>query len=115
MAVSNTHGLIHTEFRDGGTFGAVFINFLEQVSVRLGDMPITFVLDNAPDHRGARNAVLHAQLALWFLSPYNPFLNIVENDLNAWKAVFKAEAGVHILESALPRKTRLLSSNLMSS
>ena len=31
MAVSNTRGLIHTEFRDGGTTGAVFIQFLEQV------------------------------------------------------------------------------------
>ena len=44
MAVSNTRGLIHTEFLDGGTNGAVFVNFLEEVSMRLGDMPATFYL-----------------------------------------------------------------------
>ena len=41
MAISNTRGLIHTEFRDGGT----------------------------TCHWGVRNAVLHAQHVLRFLAP----------------------------------------------
>ena len=108
MAVSNTRGLIHTEFRDGGTNGAVFVNFLEEVSMRLGDMPATFVFDNAPCHRGARNAVLYAQHVLRFLPPYSPFLNIVENAWSAWKAALKAElaeARAHIIE--MPFQERL--------
>ena len=111
MAISNTRGLIHTEFRDGGTTGAVFINFLEQVSVRLGNMPATFVFDNAPCHRGARNAVLHAQHVLRFLPPYSPLLNIVENAWSAWKAAFKAqlaESRASILEMAFQERLAAL-------
>ena len=76
--------------------------------MRLGNVPATIVFDNAPCHRGARNAVLHGQHVLRFLPPYSPFLNIVENAWSAWKAAFKAqlaESRAHILE--MPFQERL--------
>ena len=91
LTISNMRGVLHREFREGGTRGEHFVNFITTAAELAGDAAVaTFVLDNAPCHRAARNADIGNHV-IRFLPAYSPMLNIVENAWASWKAAFKRE------------------------
>ena len=90
LAISNIRGVIHHEFRAGGTRIDNFNAFITRAAELVGDAAATFVLDNAPCHRGVRNAAIGNHVVR-FLPAYSPMLNIVENAWSSWKAAFKQE------------------------
>ena len=89
IAVSNTRGLLHSETVQGGFNSERFNTFLTRASEAAGMQRATFIFDNAPCHRRAREANLFALHQFRFLPPYSPFLNLAENAFSAWKAAVK--------------------------
>ena len=83
-------GIIHCEFRAGGTRVDHFNNFLTRAAELTGNVAATFVLDNAFCHRRARNVDIENN-DVRFLAAYSPMLNIAENAWSAWKPAFKRQ------------------------
>lgn len=89
LAVSSQRGLIHHTMREGGVDMVRFNTFLSEASTAAGDGRITFLFDNAPCHRRAGEAVVHAHHVIRYLPAYSPFLNVAENCFAAWKAAVR--------------------------
>lgn len=109
FAVSNTRGLVHHSFKEGGYRTTDFVQFLEQTSHLVTDRTVVFIFDNAPSHAGARNASLQPNHSYRFQPPYSPFFNLCEGSFSIWKAAFKREMAQvrdHILEE--PHDHRLV-------
>ena len=99
LAVSNTRGLVHHTFRQGGMNGESFVDFLQDLSVRCAP-DSAFIFDNAPAHRragGVNGPRLQDEQSVHYLPPYSPMLNIVENAISCFKATLKRS-----LEEARP-------------
>ena len=74
----------------GGMNAQRFSDFLREARQRPNaDEHIVFIFDGAPAHRNLENP--HENTELKKLSPYSPFLNIVEQAISALKAGIKAD------------------------
>jgi len=90
LAVSPTTGLVfHSEF-PGGMTGQRYNDFLTQARLNLDpNEHVIFIYDGAPAHNNP--AIPGPNSELKKLSPYSPFLNIVEQSISALKAAIKAD------------------------
>ena len=88
LAVSSQRGRIYHSIHDRGTTAEVFNAFQENLLQHIQpNEAVTLLLDNAPCHRRAEEAVAqHEHVSLRFLPAYSPFLNIAENCFSVWKA-----------------------------
>jgi len=110
MVISTTRGILHSEFRNGGTHADHFNAFLAATVELAGNVRATFVMDNAPCHRRTRQVDI-GNNAVRFLPAYSPILNIVENAWSAWKAAFKqqlAEVRPQLLEQQHEQRVAIL-------
>ena len=90
MAISPINGLVFSSATVGGMNAERFNNFLAQARTNLDpDEPVIFVYDGAPAHRNPTIPVPNTELKM--LSPYSPFLNIVEQAISSLKAAIKAD------------------------
>jgi transposase len=85
---------------DGPINGHSFLAYVEQVllpTLRPGDV---VVMDNLGSHKGAkvRQAIRKAGAKLFFLPPYSPDLNPIENAFAKLKALLK-KAGKRTVEA----------------
>jgi transposase len=79
---------------DGPMTGEWFLAYVEQVLVpelRPGDVVI---LDNLPAHKGVavRAAIEAAGARMWFLPPYSPDFNPIENAFSKLKSILRKAA-----------------------
>ena len=88
LAISKVRDIIHCELQADGTRMEHFNNFLTRAAELIGNVAATFVLDNVPCHRRARNVNI-GNNRIRFLPAYSPMLNIAENAWSEWKAAFK--------------------------
>ncbi|XP_074608680.1 uncharacterized protein LOC141863090 [Acropora palmata] len=90
LVISPTNGLVfHSAFL-GGMTGQRFNDFLTQARLNLDpNEHVIFIYDGAPAHNNP--AIPGPNSELKKLSPYSPFLNIVEKAINALKAAIKAD------------------------
>lgn len=75
MALS-LEGVIYHEFVTESMNRERFQLFLDNLSATLGDTQCTFLMDNAPVHKGVQTAFQSHELR--YLPPYSPFLNPIE-------------------------------------
>jgi transposase len=77
------NGVLHTRICQGSTDGELFADFIKELSPMCGRWPepnSVLVMDNASFHQGASIKELcdEAGVMLFFLSPYSPDLNPIE-------------------------------------
>ena len=111
FAVSNVHGLIHHDFKEGGYRHEDFNEFLSVCSQILAGRPIMFIFDNAPTHRSHEMVHLQDGHQAMFQPPYSPFLNICEGCFSIWKAQFKrhmAEIRHQLLNETHQRRSAIM-------
>jgi len=95
FGVSNQRGLVHHIYFEGGMKAEKFVRFLEDVSRIVGNVPATFLFDNARSHVRATKPVeengpsLLPQHSVKHLPPYSPMLSCVEHAISAYKAELK--------------------------
>ena len=85
---------------DGPMNGVAFLVYVREVLVptlRPGDL---VVMENLPSHKveGVRAAIEAAGARLWFLPPYSPDLNPIENAFSKFKACLRKAAARTIPE-----------------
>ena len=88
------NGMIYTEIFQGPTDGDVFENFIRNLLPLCGRWPepnSVLVMDNASFHRGSSIKELcdQAGVMLFFLSPYSPDLNPIEELFSQLKAFIR--------------------------
>ena len=86
-AISDTAGLVYSEHHCKGVKKDVFINFIFNLDIILGDHNPTIILDNAPCHNGIAENFSNRNFK--YLPPYSPFLNPIENCFSVIKARIK--------------------------
>jgi transposase len=84
-------GLVAPMTCDGAINGDLFVAYVEQVLVpelKPGDV---VVMDNLSVHKraGVRAAIAKAGCQLWYLPPYSPDLNPIENAFGKLKALLR--------------------------
>jgi len=94
LAALRTSGLTAPLVVDGAVNGEIFLAYVRQQLVptlRAGDV---VVMDNLSSHKraGVREAIESAGAALWFLPPYSPDLNPIENAFAKFKWLLKSGA-----------------------
>ena len=89
IAVSNARGLLYSTTVEGGVNSERFNSFLDNASNAAGPRPATFLFDNAPSHRRAREARFREHHTSKHLPAYSPFLNLAGNAFSVWKAAVK--------------------------
>ena len=67
---------------------------LKEICKSKGILKPVFVLDNARIHHytGLAETVINEELQLFYLPPYSPFLNPIENVFSAWKKMVVASS-----------------------
>jgi transposase len=101
ISAIRTGGVATAMVTDGATNATVFRGFVEHFLVpvlRRGDI---VVMDNLSSHKvsGVREAIEHKGAELWYLPPYSPDFNPIEQ---AWSKVKS------VLRSITPKTTRQL-------
>jgi len=92
LAGLRTTGLTAPLVIDGPINGELFLAYVRQQlapTLRAGDM---VVMDNLSSHkrRGVREAIESVGATLWFLPPYSPDLNPIENAFAKFKWLLKS-------------------------
>ena len=79
---------------DGPMNGAAFLAYVEQMLVPALRSGQIVVMDNLPAHKvaGVRRAIDAAGARLWFLPPYSPDFNPIENVFAKLKASLRKDA-----------------------
>lgn len=79
---------------DGAMNGIVFLAYVEQVLVPTLSEGDIVVMDNLPAHKAAsvRDAIEAAGASLFYLPPYSPDFNPIENAFAKLKAILRARA-----------------------
>ena len=85
--ISDSAGLIYYETNQGGTTKEVFVNFLYNLDVILGDFNPLIIMDNALCHNSLAEVFPNRDFV--YLPPYSPFLNPIESCFSALKARLK--------------------------
>lgn len=94
----NKYGMIYHKIHKKAVNGENFKECLVELKAACLTMNIndpTFILDNAKIHHycGLNDTINSLGLKLFFLSPYSPFLNPIENIFSVWKnLVIRGEA-----------------------
>ena len=89
FAVSNVHGLLRHEIREGGYRSEHFNSFLASCSEQATGRQVVFICDNAPSHGRAHDVVLQESHSVRYQPPYSPFFNLCEGCFSVWKAAVK--------------------------
>ena len=90
MVISPTKGLVFHSAVIGGMNGRRFDDFLTQTRLNLDpDEHVILIYDGAPAHNNP--AIPGPNTELKKLTPYSPFLNIVEEAISSLKAAIKAD------------------------
>ena len=87
-------GLVAPMTLDGPMNGAAFLAYVEQMLVPALRPGQIVVMDNLPAHKIAavRHAIHAAGARLWFLPPYSPDFNPIENVFAKLKAILRKAA-----------------------
>jgi transposase len=92
LAALRVDGLTAPAVFDGPIDQPIFLAYLEQVLVPTLRSRDIVVLDNLPVHKhpAVRTAIEQTGAALWFLPPYSPDFNPIEQAFAKLKAFFRA-------------------------
>lgn len=98
VAAMNKYGMIfhkiHNKAVNGEDFKECLMELKAECTIQNINNPV-FILDNARIHhyRGLSDTIESLGLKLFFLPPYSPFLNPIENIFSVWKnLVIRSEA-----------------------
>ncbi len=91
-------GMVAPMVLDGAMNGDAFIAYVEQVLVPELSKGDVVVMDNLPAHKviGVRKAIEGAGARLFYLPPYSPDFNPIENAFSKFKAHLRREAATTI-------------------
>lgn len=92
LAGLRTTGLVAPLVIDGAVNGDLFLAYVEQQLVRVLHPGDIVIMDNLSSHKriGVREAIETAGASLWFLPPYSPDLNPIENAFSKFKWLIKS-------------------------
>ena len=91
-AAMNKNGMVYKKVFDRAVNGETFKAFLLDLKIKCLEKGITdpvFVLDNARIHHytGLNDVIRDNGIRMFYLPPYSPFLNPIENIFSVWKNI----------------------------
>ena len=91
VAALRASGLVAPRVCDGAINGDLFVAYVEQVLVPTLSPGDVVVMDNLSSHKRAfvRAEIEKAGCQLWYLPPYSPDLNPIENAFSKLKALLR--------------------------